>query len=85
MASEGIESIFSDILERAKVLDPVNSRKWFDKLRVLHLNGGLLEISCPDDSTADYLDKHCKSSFTRAGQQRTGHLITIDFKVDGQL
>ena len=51
MASAEIENIFNDILERAKVLDPGNARKWFDKLTISRLDGGSLKIGCPDEVT----------------------------------
>ncbi len=82
MAVREVENIFADILDRAKVLDPVNTRKWFEELRVVHLSGGSLEIGCPDEATAAFLGDNCKGSFTRAAQQITGHLVTINFNVD---
>ncbi|MHC4130603.1 MAG: chromosomal replication initiator protein DnaA [Planctomycetota bacterium] len=82
MISEGIDNIFADIIERTKALDPVNTRKWFDQLTILHLNGGALEIGCPDEATVEYLRENCKGTFIRAAQERTGYLVTIEFKVD---
>jgi len=77
-----VETIFADILERVKALDPGNARHWFDELTVLQLNGGSLGIGCPDEATARFLRDNCKNSFTRAAQQITGYLVTVDFKVD---
>ncbi len=82
MATREVENIFADILERAKAIDPVNTRTWFDKLTVLHLDGGSLAINCPDEATVQFLRDNCKSSFTRAAQQITGHLVTVDFSVE---
>ena len=82
MAAKEVESIFADIVERAKALDPVNTRKWFDKLTVLHLSGGSLGVGCPDEATVQFLRDNCKASFTLAAQQITGHLVTMDFNVD---
>jgi chromosomal replication initiator protein len=82
VATPEVEEIFDDILERAKALDPANTRKWFEKLVVLHFDGGLLRIGCPDEATVQFLQDNCKSSFTRAAQQITGHLVTLDFSVD---
>ncbi|MFA5252345.1 MAG: chromosomal replication initiator protein DnaA [Phycisphaerae bacterium] len=82
MATREVENIFADILERAKAIDPVNTRTWFDKLTVLHLDGGSLEISCPDEATVQFLRDNCKNSFTRAAQQITGHLVTVEFSVE---
>ena len=81
MATRGIEDIFTDILERAKALDPASTRKWFEQLTVLHLDGGSLGISCPDEATVQFLKDNCKSTFTRAAQQVTGHLVAVDFGV----
>ncbi|MHC4740675.1 MAG: chromosomal replication initiator protein DnaA [Planctomycetota bacterium] len=81
MAVHEVEGIFTDILDRAKVLDPANTREWFDKLKVLRLDGGSLDIGCPDEATVQFLRANCKSSFTRAAQQITGHLISVDFDV----
>jgi chromosomal replication initiator protein len=80
LAALEIENIFADILERSKILDPANARKWFDKLKVLHLDGGSLGIGCPDEATVQFLCENCKSSFTRAAQQITGHLVVVDFQ-----
>jgi len=82
LAIQEVDNIFADILERAKALDPVNTRNWFDKLTLVHLNGGSLRIGCPDEATVQFLKDNCKSSFTRAAQQITGHLVSIDFNVD---
>ena len=85
MAARAAEDIFDDILERAKTLDPVNTRKWFEKLTVLHFDGGSLGIGCPDEATVDFLRGNCKSSFTRAAQQVTGHLVSVDFSLERRI
>jgi chromosomal replication initiator protein len=82
VATPGVEEIFADILERAKALDPANTRKWFDNLAVLHFDGGLLRIGCPDEATVQFLQDKCRSNFTHAAQQITGHLVSLDFCVD---
>jgi chromosomal replication initiator protein len=82
VATPEVEEIFADILERAKALDPANTRKWFENLAVLHFDGGSLRIGCPDEATVQFLQENCKSNFTRAAQQITGHLVTLDFTVN---
>ncbi|MGA2094090.1 MAG: chromosomal replication initiator protein DnaA [Sedimentisphaerales bacterium] len=79
MAGAEIENIFAEILDRARALDPVNTRMWFDNLRVIHLSGGLLEVGCPDDACANFLQHNCRTAFTKAAQQVTGHLVTVQF------
>jgi len=82
VATPEVEDIFADILERAKALDPANTRKWFEKLTVRHLDGGSLAVGCPDNATVQFLRDNCRSSFTRAAQHVTGHLVTVDFSAD---
>ncbi|MHC4642656.1 MAG: chromosomal replication initiator protein DnaA [Planctomycetota bacterium] len=81
MAAQEVEDIFTDILDRAKALDPANVRRWFENLTVVQLNGGSLGIGCPDEATAQFLHDNCKDSFTRAAQQITGRLVTVEFNV----
>ena len=82
VATTEVEEIFADILDRTKALDPANTRKWFENLTVLHFDGGSLRIGCPDEATVQFLQDNCKNSFTRAAQQITGHLVTLDFTVE---
>jgi len=81
LAAQEVEDVFADILDRAKVLDPANVRRWFEKLTVVQLSGGLLDIGCPDEATAQFLHDNCKDNFTRAAQQITGRLVTVEFNV----
>lgn len=81
MAVQEVEDIFADIVDCVKALDPANVRRWFEKLTVTHLSGGLLEIGCPDEATLQFLRDNCKNSFTQAAQRITGHLVTVDFNI----
>ncbi len=83
MAAGNVENIFTDILDRAKSLDPVNTRIWFDNLHLARMTGGLLEIACPDDACAQFLRSNCRNAFTRAARQITGHLVTVQFSANG--
>jgi len=84
LAGQDLNQIFNDIIERVKSLDLLNARQWFDELRLMHLDGGSLLIGCPDDTKVGFLQDNCARSFTLAAQQVTGHLVTVDFGVDGQ-
>lgn len=75
---------FEAIVEQVKVLDPANSRRWFDELTIKNFSGGLLEITCPDVQSAGFLQDNCIKSFTRAAQQITGHLVSIRFSINGK-
>jgi chromosomal replication initiator protein len=82
--AQDAREIFEAIIERVKVLDPANSRKWFDDLAIKNFSGGLLEITCSDAETAGFLQDNCMGSFTHAAQQITGHLVSIKFSIDGK-
>jgi len=79
LAKQDTAEIFEGILQRVKTLDPVNTRKWFDELTVLQFRGGLLQVACPDEATAQFLQDNCLVSFTKAAQAETGHLVSIKF------
>jgi chromosomal replication initiator protein len=79
-----VQSILGEIVERARSLDPANARQWFDRLTVLKFDGGSIRIGCHDEASVAFLDGQCRSSFTRAAQQITGHLVTVEFRVDGR-
>jgi chromosomal replication initiator protein len=78
--TQKISQLFEEILERAKTLDPVNTRKWFDDLVADSFEGGVLQIGCPDAATAQYLHDHCLSTFTQAAQNITNHLVNVQFR-----
>ena len=82
MATQDVVSVFDDILERVKNLDPVNARNWFDQLVLLRFDHGLLEIGCPDQATKQFLEDTCRDSFTQASQQITGYLVSVKFSVN---
>jgi chromosomal replication initiator protein len=79
LATQDTAELFHDILRRVKSLDPVNSRNWFDDLVVLQFKGGVLEIGCPDDAKANFLEDNCLLNFARAAQTLTGHLVSVKF------
>lgn len=81
MVRQDTTDMFEKIVSRAKVLDPVNSRKWFDELVAMSLDKGELEIGCPDEASAQFLEDNCLGSFMQAAQNVTGHLVGVRFSV----
>ena len=79
MAKQDTTEILDEILERVKAIDPVNTRKWFDDLHITAFDHGLMQISCPDQSCAEFLQDHCLATFTQAAQNITGHLVSVQF------
>jgi len=79
VAKQSTTEILSDILERVKTIDPVNTRKWFDDLHIAAFDHGLMQIACPDRSCAEFMQDNCQATFTQAAQNITGHLVSVNF------
>jgi len=79
VVKQSTTEILSDILERVKAIDPVNTRKWFDDLHIAAFDHGLMQIACPDQSCAEFLQDNCQATFTQAAQNITGHLVSVHF------
>ena len=62
MSKQSTTDIMSDVLDRVKAIDPVNVRKWFDDLHITTFDHGLMQIACPDQSCAEYLQDNCLKS-----------------------
>ena len=82
MAKQDTIEILDEILERVKAFDPVNTRKWFDDLNITAFDHGLMQIGCPDQSCAEFLQDHCLATFTQAAQNATGHLVSVHGRAD---
>lgn len=85
MAKQSTTEILNDILDRIKVIDPVNTRKWFDDLHIQSFDHGLMQIACPDQSRAEFLQDQCLATFTQAAQNVTGHLVSVHFLGNGEI
>src|SRR3990172_2037544 len=81
LSAREVESIFAEIVERARASGPTNARTWFDDLRVVHFDGGSIGIACAEEANVRFLEENCKANFTRIAQQITGHLVSVDFLV----
>ncbi len=81
MLLQDAAEILSNVLERVKSLDPVNSRAWFDDLMLLGFDGGLMEVGCADRVKVRFLRDNCTAVFARAAQDVTGHLVGVEFAV----
>jgi chromosomal replication initiator protein len=81
LSAREVESIFAEIVERARASDPTNARTWFDALKVVRFDGGSIGIGCPDEASVRFLEQNCKTNFTRIAQQITSHLVTVDFLI----
>jgi len=52
---------------------------WFDKLEMVTLEHGLLEIRAPGPQEQAYCQEHARALFTEAAQAATGMLVTVCF------
>ncbi len=85
MTTQNTAELFDSILNRVKAVDPVNTRKWFDQLRPVRFESGLLEIGCPSEPSAQFLNDNCLITFTKAAQNITGHLVAVKFTANGDM
>jgi len=83
LAAQNSTEILDGILERVKAIDPVNTRTWFDNLHIAAFDHGLVQIQCPDQSCAEFLQDRCQGTFTQAAQAVTGHLVSVQFLYNG--
>ncbi len=79
LAAREVDVIFTQVQDRVRAIDPANTRRWFDRLALLNLDGGSLVIGCPEQAQVEYLQDRCREAFTRAAQQVTGHLVVVEF------
>ncbi len=84
MTTQETARIYSDILDKVKAIDPINTRKWFDELNPISFDGGTLQIGCPENSMTQYLTDTCLPAFTQAAQNITGHLVSVCFQTVSQ-
>jgi chromosomal replication initiator protein len=77
--SQNSTRILERILDEVRTTDPLTVRTWFNDLTVQSFRGGHLDIGCPEETQAHYLQDHCLSVFTQAAQKATGYLVSISF------
>jgi chromosomal replication initiator protein len=60
-------------------------RQWFETLKPLTLDGGLLRVKTTNGVQQNYLQKKCVSQFTEAAQAITGNLVGVEFLDPSQI
>lgn len=78
-SAEGFPFLWERLLLTVRQDYPGLYRAWFESLRLIELNGGVLRIAAPDVSYAGYLRETCIPAFTQAAMVCTGHLVTVQF------
>ena len=76
------QQLWRDIMDYLRRKHPAICRQWFDELRPLELQGGLLRVHSPNPVQQNYLQKKCLEPFTEAAQAVTGALIAVRFVGD---
>jgi chromosomal replication initiator protein len=58
-------------------------RQWFEELKPINMDSGLLQVCTSNSVQQNYLQRKCLDQFTEAAQAVTGKLVAVRF-VDGQ-
>ncbi len=56
-------------------------RTWFDELRAVGLDGGILNVQCANLPQQRYLQEHASRPFVEAAQSMTGMLLAVRFTI----
>jgi len=72
-------ALWRDILLYLRRKHPACCRGWFEELRPVELNTGVLVVETGDDIKRQYLVRHCTDAFNEAAQSMTGALVVVRF------
>ena len=61
---------------------PQICRQWFEQIKPIRIDPGLLQLYTPTVVKRDYLQKRCMEEFREAAQHVTGQLIAVRFTTD---
>jgi len=75
-------SLWFDIMEYLRRRNASVCRQWFDELKPLSLESGLLRIHTSNTVQQNYLQRKCLDQFTEAAQATTGALVAVRFVGD---
>jgi len=72
-------ALWDRLMEHLRDRHPEVCRKWFEQMRLIELDGGLLLIATPNEVHRNYLQTHGREAFTEAAQHATGALVGVRF------
>lgn len=75
-------ALWYDIMEYLRIKHAPICRQWFEELKPLSLDSGLLKIHTSNTVQQTYLQRKCLEQFTEAAQVTTGALIAVRFVGD---
>ena len=73
------KKILEDILDYLSNKHPGFCRKWFNEIKAISLDSGLLTLLAPNSVHVAYLQKMCVDLFVEAAQNCTGKLLSVRF------
>lgn len=76
------QQLWRDMMDYLRRKHPALCRQWFDDLRPLELQGGLLRVYSSNPVQQNYLQKKCIEPFNEAAQAVTGALVAVQFVTD---
>ncbi len=77
--------LWRDIMEYLRCRHAPICRRWFDALKPVSLDSGLLKIHTGNNVQQNYLQRRCLDQFTEAAQAATGALVAVRFVGDEEL
>jgi len=73
-------TVWNDIVEHVRLNYPELARGWFTDLRLGDIEQGVVHVHTMNRAQADYLEQHCRRSFSEAAQAATGRLVAVAFE-----
>lgn len=77
-------ALWRDIMEYLRRRNASVCRQWFDDLKPVSLDSGLLRIHTSNSVQKNYLQRKCLDQFTEAAQAATGALVAVRFVADDE-
>jgi len=75
-------TVWKDILDHFRSLRPELVRAWFNHLKPISMDAGVLIVEADNHAQLSYLQQHCQRFFARAVQASTGRLLCVQFNAN---
>jgi len=73
------DALWRDMMDYLRRRHSSICRRWFEDLKLVSLESGLLQVLTPNGTHRKYLQTHCREQFQEAAQAITGNLVSVNF------